>query len=49
MKKELFDIYVAATRLARDNDQTCGPKNDYYITLWQLEELIQQTNEPTIK
>ncbi len=29
-----------ATILARQTSQTIGEKNDYYITLWQLEKLL---------
>lgn len=36
------NLYAQATLLARKNNQTVGDKNDYYITLEQLQVLIQQ-------
>lgn len=41
MKKELFELYVAATRLAMKNGQTVGEKNNYYITLEQLQAIVE--------
>ena len=44
----LVVIYTRATMLARQNSQTIHEKNDYYITLEQLEILIngmQEQNE----
>ena len=35
-----------ATILARQTSQTIGEKNDYYITLWQLEELLKDALLP---
>ena len=34
-------IYEVATRMARDNNQVVGEKNDYYITLQQLQNIIE--------
>lgn len=35
------EIYIKAIELSRKNQQTIGEKNDYFITLAQLERLIQ--------
>lgn len=40
-----IDIMKEATMLARDCYQNVGEKNDYYITLEQLEEIIKKLNE----
>ncbi len=40
----VLKIYVNAVKLARDNNQTIGPKNDYFVTLEQLEALMQEIN-----
>ena len=34
-------LYFEATKIARQLNQVVGEKNDYYITLAQLEELIR--------
>jgi hypothetical protein len=34
-------LYLEAITLARQTQQTTGKKNDYYITLEQLEALIR--------
>ena len=34
------EIYTKAIELARKNKQVIGEKNDYYITLEQLERLL---------
>jgi len=39
MKKE--EIYIEAIQLARNNNQVVGEKNDFYITLEQLEFLLK--------
>ena len=36
----LLELYTKAIELARNNSQTVGEKNDFYITLQQLEALI---------
>ncbi len=38
-----MNIYVGATEFARNNNQTVGEKNDYYVTLQQLEAIILQS------
>ena len=48
MEKEIM-IYSEAIRLARNNNQTIGEKNDYYITIDQLDFIIQQINQGLIK
>jgi len=35
------ELYLEATKLSRSNRQTIGEKNDYYITLEQLQNLIE--------
>lgn len=35
------EVYVNSTILARDIGQTIGKKNDYYITLCQLGEILK--------
>ena len=37
----LMDIQVKATQIARENNQVVGEKNDYYITLAELEEILK--------
>ena len=34
------DTYLVATQIARKNKQVVGEKNDYYITLAQLEHIL---------
>lgn len=41
---EIMSIYYEATELARQLNQTAGPKNDYYITLEQLMDLLAKVN-----
>ena len=36
----LEEIYLKAVELAHDNKQTVGEKNNYYITLEQLEAIM---------
>jgi hypothetical protein len=36
----LEEIQLKATILAREHKQTVGEKNDYYITLEQLEKIL---------
>lgn len=36
-----LQIYTEATELAMKNRQIAGEKNDYYVTLAQLERIIQ--------
>lgn len=40
VNKKLFELYIQAAEFAIENKQIVGPKNDYYITLAQLESLI---------
>lgn len=35
------EIYIKAIEISRQLKQTVGEKNDYYITLEQLEKIIQ--------
>lgn len=35
-------IYTEATEVARENNQTVGEKNDFYITLEQLNEILKK-------
>ena len=37
-----IDVYTNAINIARENNQTVGEKNDYYITIAQLEFLIKE-------
>lgn len=37
---QILNIMVSATTLARENKQTVGEKNNYYITLEQLEYIL---------
>ena len=43
MKKEVVEIYSNAIALAQKNNQVVGRKNDYYITIEQLEYLLKET------
>lgn len=36
-----LDIYVAATKVAMHNGQVVGERQDYYVTLQQLEEICR--------
>jgi hypothetical protein len=38
----LIQIYAKAVGIARNNNQTVGENNDYYITLEQLEALFNE-------
>ena len=38
----LTQIYTKAILWARKNNQVVGEKNDYYITLEQLEEILKE-------
>ena len=38
----LVEIYADATMLSREQKQTIGKKNDFYITLKQLEILLKK-------
>lgn len=42
MEEILTALYFNAVTLSHRTEQTVGEKNDYYITLEQLESLIQQ-------
>lgn len=37
----LEEIYMTARRLAVSGKQTAGEKNDYYVTLVQLDQILQ--------
>ena len=37
---ELIETYTQATKLAMNNNQTVGEENDYYITLKQLMDIL---------
>lgn len=43
MSKE--EIYATLIRIARENQQTVGEKNDYYVTLQQLERVLITLND----
>lgn len=46
MKNKILEIiYTNAVMLARRNKQVVGSKNDYYVTLQQLEALMLQARE----
>ena len=38
-------IYLEAIQWARKNNQTVGEKNDYYVTLEQLEAILKNVYE----
>ena len=38
-------LYTKAIELARNTNQVVGEKNDYYITLEQLERLLKETEQ----
>lgn len=44
-----IELYTKAIQLARQLKQTVGEKNDYYITIAQLEALLQNLTHPTNK
>jgi len=46
MNPEAYAIYIEATKLAQKHGQIVGEKNEYYITLRQLERLIEIIEEP---
>lgn len=41
----LIDVYTIATQMAIGRKQTTGEKNDYYVTLEQLERIIKGIQE----
>jgi len=41
INKILMYILFKATQIARENNQVVGEKNDYYITLAELEEILK--------
>ena len=41
-RKERAFIMGRLTDLAHRNAQVVGEKNDYYVTLWQLEEVLKE-------
>lgn len=41
IQKTKEKIYIEATHLARNTSQTTGKKNDFYITLKQLEIILE--------
>ena len=45
MTKEIIELYTKALEIARENEQIIGEKCDYYITLWQLENLMEKIME----
>jgi len=40
--QELIDLYTIATKISINNNQTVGDKNNYYITLEQLMDIISK-------
>jgi hypothetical protein len=45
---ELIELYTVCTQLAMKQNQTVGEKNDYYVTLEQIEWIIK-TDKPINK
>lgn len=41
----LEDIYSQAISVARQTNQTIGENNNYYITLYQLEQILKVYQE----
>ena len=41
LEDKIIEIYTKAIELAREKNQTIGEKNDYYITLEQLEKIVK--------
>lgn len=41
----LEQIYLDAYAVARKNNQTVGEKNDYYLTVEQLEHILKEFEE----
>ncbi len=37
-----MNIYSSSLSFAQSKHQVVGDKNDYYVTLWQLEELLKK-------
>lgn len=44
-QEALVKIYTQAIKLAHGNNQTVGEKNDFYITLEQLEYILGSVKE----
>jgi hypothetical protein len=40
VRSGFIELYIDALKLSKDQNQTVGEKNDYYITLEQLQNLI---------
>ena len=36
------DVYISAIKLAQEQNQTVGEKSDYYVTIEQLEAILQK-------
>lgn len=43
---KFVQIYSKAIQLAHSHSQTVGEKNDYYVTLEQLNEILMDIEEP---
>lgn len=41
MSKTSEEIYTEAVTISHQNNQTVGEKNDFYITLEQLDEILK--------
>lgn len=42
---QILNLYLEANRISQDLNQAIGQKNDYYITLAQLEALIYKYDQ----
>ena len=40
----LVDVQISAIHIAQGNNQTVGEKNDFYITLQQLEAILNKVS-----
>jgi hypothetical protein len=49
IEEELILLYARAMTIAQQKQQVVGEKNDYYITLKQLEDQIKRMKEVTTK
>lgn len=44
--QDVLDAYIKLFQLAQRNNQTVGEKNDYYVTILQLETVLMRLTKP---
>jgi hypothetical protein len=46
---ELFEVYLQALKIASSSNQVVGEKNDLYVTLEELHEIISRLSKERSK